>query len=79
MNVPGLLFLLKAEPTLLAIAPDHVDGDDIERRRQAGHPCLSCGQPATTALAVDDPSGVWTGKRWLDLCYAHFNQVRANA
>jgi hypothetical protein len=79
MDVPGLLHLLKAEPTLLPTAPDSASGEDIERRRRERHACLSCGQPATTALIVANPDGVWEGKRWLDLCYAHFDEVRASA
>ncbi len=74
-----MLHLLKAEPTLLPVAPDDASGEDIERRRQEAHSCLSCGQRATTVLIVADPQGAWQGKRWLDLCYAHFNAVRAGA
>jgi len=79
MDASGLLHLLKAEPTLLPAAPDGASGEVIEQRRHKGHPCLSCGQPAATALIVADPQGAWQGKRWLDLCYDHFDQVRAVA
>ena len=79
MDALGLLYLLKAEPTLLPAAPDSASGEDIERRRREAHSCLSCAQPATTALIVSDPHGTWQGKRWLDLCYDCFGQVRASA
>jgi hypothetical protein len=79
MDVHGMLHLLQAEPTLLPVAPETASGDDIERRRHEGHTCLSCGERATTALIVADPNGEWQGKRWLDLCYADFNRVRASA
>lgn len=74
-----MLHLLQAEPSLLPVAPNDSSGADIERRRHEVHPCLSCGELATTALIVADPHGEWQGKRWLDLCYTHFNQVRTNA
>lgn len=80
MDALGMLHLLKAEPTLLPVAPDNASGEDIERRRHNEvHACLVCGGRATTALVVSDPHGAWQGKRWLDLCYSHFNQVGASA
>jgi hypothetical protein len=79
MDALGMLHLLKAEPTLLPIAPDAADGADIERRRAESHACLACGKPADAALIAADPDGSWQGKRWLDLCYAHLNEVRAAA
>ena len=80
MDALGMLHLLKAEPTLLPAAPDDASGEDIEqRRREGGHACLACGERATTALIVQDPHGAWQGKRWLDLCHGHLNQVRTSA
>ena len=80
MDAVGLLYLLKAEPSLLPVAPDDASGEDIERRRlDEVHSCLRCGERATTALIVEDPHGAWQGKRWFDLCYAHFAEVRASA
>lgn len=74
MNVEGLLHLLAAEPTLLPAAPADTSGVEIEARRSSGeHACLRCGQPATTALIAEIPDH---GKRWLDLCMAHFVEVR---
>ncbi|MFD4569365.1 hypothetical protein ACFWOX_34010 [Streptomyces sp. NPDC058467] len=79
MNIRGMLHLLKVEPTLLPAAPDDASGEDIEARRAEVHTCLACGKPATTALIVQDPHGAWEGKRWLDLCWGDFNQVRTVA
>ncbi|MFC8290058.1 hypothetical protein ACFUJ0_06150 [Streptomyces sp. NPDC057242] len=74
MNVEGLLHLLAAEPTLLPVAPTNASGEEIEARRQSGkHACLWCGQTAVMALIVKTPDH---GQRWLDLCMAHFVQVR---
>lgn len=76
-SVLGMLHLLKVEPTLMPPAPEDATGEDIERRRNDEvHDCLVCGERATTALIVQDPNGTWQGKRWLDLCMAHFIQVR---
>lgn len=73
MDVSGLLHLLRAEPTLMDPAPEAADGDDIERRtRDEAHPCLRCGDRATTALIATVPDH---GKRWLDLCQQHFHEV----
>jgi hypothetical protein len=80
MDAVGLLYLLQAEPSLLPVAPDDASGEDIERRRlDEVHSCLRCGERATTALIAEDPHGEWQGKRWIDLCYAHFAEVRASA
>jgi hypothetical protein len=75
-SIGGMLHLLKAEPSLMPAAPDDATGEDIERRCHSEvHACLACGERATTALLVQDPHGVWEGKRWLDLCWDHFTQV----
>ena len=79
MDVPGLLHLLKAEPTLLPVAPDAASSEAIEQRRTEDHACLVCGAGANTALIVQDPHRAWQGKRWLDLCWADFNRVRSAA
>lgn len=79
MDVPGLLHLLKSEPTLLPVASDDASGADIELRVSEAHSCLACGGRATTALIVQDPQGAWQGKRWLDLCWSDFNRVRSAA
>lgn len=80
MDALGMLHLLKTEPTLLPAAPSTATGEDIERRRMDEvHDCLACGERAMTALIVEDPHGAWVGKRWLDLCWNHFNEVRAAA
>ncbi|MDH3037948.1 hypothetical protein [Streptomyces sp. TRM75561] len=80
MDIEGILHLLKAEPSLLPVAPDAASSADIERRRQdEAHSCLVCGERATTALLVEDPLRDWQGKRWLDLCYSDFARVRTLA
>ncbi|MBA2951978.1 hypothetical protein [Streptomyces himalayensis] len=80
MDTLGMLHLLKAEPTLMPVAPDDASGEDIERRRRDEvHACLACGERATTALLVQDPHGTWQGKRWLDLCWKDFTRVRTSA
>lgn len=76
MSAEGMLHLLAAEPTLLPVAPDSASGEAIEARRLEGHRCIRCGEPATTALIAVVPGH---GKRWIDLCYEDFNQVRTVA
>lgn len=63
----GMLALLKAEPTLLPIAPVGAGSPEIEHRRlNEQHPCLRCGQAARVALIA----AMQDGNRWLDLCPA---------
>ncbi|MFB6423667.1 hypothetical protein ACFCXC_18265 [Streptomyces microflavus] len=76
MDAEGMLHLLAAEPTLLPPAPAGAGGDAIEGRRSEDHACLRCGRPADTALIADTKEH---GRRWLDLCYEHFNAVRKAA
>ncbi|ROQ69189.1 hypothetical protein EDD93_3686 [Streptomyces sp. 840.1] len=76
MDATGMLHLLAAEPTLLPPAPADADGGAIEDRRRENHACLRCGAPADTALIADLGQH---GKRWLDLCFKHFNDVRREA
>lgn len=77
MDVPGLLHLLRAEPSLMDPAPETAGGDDIELRcRDEVHACLQCGDLATTALIATVPDH---GKRWVDLCWRDFNEVHLHA
>jgi hypothetical protein len=74
-HAEGMLYLLKAEPTLLPEAPDHATGTDIEHRRHDEvHSCLRCGQPARCAYIADTA----IGNRWLDLCAACDNWLRGS-
>lgn len=76
MDAEGMLHLLAAEPTLLPPAPDDADGNAIEDRRREDHACLRCGHPADTSLIADTKEH---GRRWLDLCYGHVNDVQRAA
>ena len=61
----GLAYLIKAEPTLLPVAPDDDWAVQI-RLRTSGeiHLCLRCGQRARCAYIAETTEG----PRWLDLC-----------
>jgi hypothetical protein len=73
---PGLLHLLKAEPTLLPVAPESDWAAAIERRRlDEVHACLRCGQRAHCALVAETE----IGPRWLDLCHRCIHWLRVNA
>ncbi|WP_172381807.1 hypothetical protein [Streptomyces sp. MNP-20] len=62
----AMLYLIAAEPTLLAAAPEDVSRPALAHRaRDGGHPCLGCGRPATAAIIVNSSAA---GPRWLDLC-----------
>lgn len=64
--VDGLVWLLKAEPTLLDRAPD---GDSValinHRTKDEIHACLRCPNQARAAYLADCGEH---GQRWLDLC-----------
>jgi hypothetical protein len=76
VDVPGLLALLKAEPTLLPEADPDAAGLDIEQRRQSGvHACLFCGRLATTATLAEYDDG----RRWIDLCMPHLVELHRSA
>ena len=67
MNIEGFLHLLKAEPTLLPVAPADATAALIDRRRlDEVHSCLRCGKRAQMAFIAHTP----IGPRWLDLCAA---------
>ena len=71
----GMLYLLKAEPTLLPPAPSDNLGPAIEhRRKDEVHSCLRCGDRAQVALAAELDGG----NRWLDLCAACEYWLRTN-
>ncbi len=73
-QVEGMLYLLKAEPTLLPPAPADATGTHIERRRHDEvHACLRCGQRARCAYIAE----METGNRWLDLCAACDHWLRS--
>ena len=64
-DADGMLYLLKANPTLLPEAPPDADGKAIEHRRHDEvHPCLRCGKRAMVAYIA----ALEIGPRWVDLC-----------
>lgn len=70
-----LLHLLKAEPTLLPAAPNPTSGAQMEhRRRDEVHPCLRCGERATSALVAATP----IGPRWVDICHKCRSWLQTN-
>jgi hypothetical protein len=74
------LHLLKANPTLLPLAPAIDHGAAIERRRNDEvHPCLRCGQRAHCAFVAhfEVPAGP-PEHRWLDLCHPCTHWLQAN-
>lgn len=71
----GLLYLLRAEPTLLPPAPaDSLAAAMDRRRHDEVHPCLRCGLLAHYALVAHTE----IGNRWLDLCILCTEWLRAN-
>lgn len=65
-----MLLLLRANPTLLPLAPEDADGEHIEHRRNDEvHMCLRCGQRAQCAFIAHTQEGMEERRRWLDLCY----------
>lgn len=63
----GLLYLIRAEPTLLspaAVDEGSMDEAITSRVRDELHPCLRCGGRAVVAYLATTSAG-W---RWLDLC-----------
>lgn len=64
-SAEGMLYLLKAEPTLLPEAPVGDVAELIEHRtHDEVHSCLRCGKRAVQAFVADTE----LGPRWLDLC-----------
>lgn len=61
----GLLYLLKAEPTLLPEAPPDATSRIEHRTHDEVHSCLRCGKGAQEAFVADTERG----PRWLDLCH----------
>lgn len=75
-SADGMLYLLRAEPTLLPRAPDDVTAAQMDHRRlDEVHACLRCGKRAQCAFVADTD----LGKRWLDLCAACTHWLRRNA
>ncbi|MGW0904300.1 hypothetical protein [Streptomyces sp. NPDC002853] len=69
----GLLHLIAAEPTLLAVAPPGTPDEILlHRARDEHHPCLACGRPANCAVIVHSPAG----DRVLDVCSPCWDTVR---
>jgi len=69
----GMLYLLKAEPTLLPEAPADTTVAQMEHRRvDEVHACLRCGERARNAYVADTKLGY----RWLDLCHACAHWLR---
>lgn len=72
----GLLYLIKAEPTLLPPAPSVDMALAMEwRRRDEVHACLRCGHRAQCAFVADTDAGA----RWLDMCHGCANWLRTTA
>lgn len=64
----GILMLVRENPTLFPLCPDHITGREAEAAAMAriyqGKPCLRCATPSSyahIALTKD-------GRRWIDLC-----------
>jgi hypothetical protein len=71
----GMLYLLRANPTLLPEAPTNATGEQMEHRRHDEvHACLRCGQRAQCAFVAHTD----IGNRWLDLCAACSHWLQAN-
>lgn len=71
--IDGLLYLIRAEPTL---CPSVLGDDDLavaieHRGHHEDHICLACGAPADAALVA----GTKAGSRWLDVCWDHYNEL----
>ncbi|MBE1530388.1 hypothetical protein [Actinomadura algeriensis] len=65
VGADGLLYLLRAEPTLAPEAPADCSAAQMEHRREGEvHACLRCGARAVCAYVADTV----IGPRWLDLC-----------
>ncbi len=72
----GLLYLLRAEPTLLPPAPESNQVEAIEhRRKDEVHACLRCGARAQSAYIA----ATEIGPRWVDLCMICSAWLRENA
>ncbi len=66
VSADGMLYLIRAEPSLLPAAPSGVDvAKAIEHRRHDEvHTCFRCGGRAQCAFVAHTEMG----DRWLDLC-----------
>lgn len=74
-SASGMLHLLKAEPTLLPVAPPDASGAHIEHRRlDEVHACLRCGDAAACAFIA----ATEIGPRWLDLCHECTHWLRTS-
>lgn len=69
----GMLYLFRAEPTLLPEAPPDFTAAQIEHRRlDEVHACLRCGGQAKNAYVAHTTMG----NRWLDLCQSCAHWLR---
>jgi hypothetical protein len=73
--IDGLLYLIKAEPSLCdpvlgggdrALLMQHRAHDEL-------HTCLACGRPSNTSLIAETQDG----DRWLDVCWDHYAALAA--
>jgi hypothetical protein len=70
-----MLYLLKAEPTLLPEALPDASAAHIDHRRlDEAHTCLRCGDPAACAFIA----ATHIGPRWLDLCHECTHWLRTS-
>jgi hypothetical protein len=71
----GMLYHLRANPTLLDPAPTDRDtwGSAITHRSEDEvHACLRCGEQAQIAVIAETPDR----PRWLDLCFGCMHWLR---
>lgn len=74
-DADALLYLLRANPTLLPEAPADTTAEQMDHRRHDEvHTCLRCGKRAQAAVVAHTS----LGGRWLDLCHACLNWLRQN-
>lgn len=75
-SADGLLYLLRANPTLLPVAPPNVTAAMMTfRAKDQVHACLRCGKRAQCAYVAETSQS----RRWLDLCAACSHWLRTNA
>lgn len=73
--IDGLLYLIRAEPTLCP--PVLGEGDPVLMMQHRGHDedhmCLACGKQANVAIIAATSAG----GRWLDVCWDHYAELQA--
>lgn len=82
MNVTEFLYCLSDDPEVMPAAPYPWTPRDVDDRRAETHACLAhalteaAGVLADAAIVADSPVHSEAGRRWLDLCWDCYDEVK---